>query len=128
MTFDRKAYKQATLAALAASRTYNREDALMEMLLNEAEARYNAENKVTVTSNTSPSRKTYPTSESYYYRHNGSISDDDYDIPNNHTEYAPHLKEDLEKVRRNPRLRGTPSDPDNGSYCTACGHYHFGMC
>jgi hypothetical protein len=120
MSFDRKAYKQATLAALAASRTYNREDALIEMLLNEAEARHNAEIRSAAT--VSP-REPYKDATEYHYRHFTPREG-----VGHWGEYAPTLREDLERVRQNPSLKGTPSDPDNGAYCGACGHYHFGMC
>lgn len=44
MSFDRKLYRETIISALNASRAYNREDALLEMFVNEAELRYKAEN------------------------------------------------------------------------------------
>lgn len=120
MSFDRKSYKSAILTALQT--VSNRETALLEMLVNEAEQRYNAENKTTYSYVDNTAKIVKNDIWKNDTRRFAGQND------NTHNEYAPFVREDHERVASDRSLKGTTADPDNGPYCTACGHYHCGMC
>lgn len=101
--FDRESYRRAIESMLKLFPAHKREEMLLNIIVDEAELRFNAEIK--------PVTEPLPR-QSF----------------TNYDEFNPFLEQDRHEVQMGLRRRGSTEDPDMGPYCTACGHYHYGMC